>query len=119
MELIMKYRAKDGMTFDSAKECKEYEANIANDDYVMFDYRGEKTTEPDEAIGIYIGNELSARTLLEKFRIAGSPCEGLDEDSTGAYCWNDMSERYEWVDDVNLPVINSLINAVYGGRTND
>lgn len=119
MELVMKYKAKDGTIFDSAGECEEYEANLLNDDYVMFNYRGEETTDPDAAFGIYIGNELSAEALLEKFRIAGIPYPGLEEDSIGAYCWNDLSERYEWVDAKMLPVINSLVNAVYGGRIND
>ena len=119
MELVMKYKAKDGKTFDLAQECLSYEAGLANNNYAMFDYRGNKTDDPDSAIGVYIGDEMSAKALLEKFRIAGNPCDGLDEDSTGAYCWNDMSDRYEWFDSSLMPVIVSLVNTVYKEHTND
>lgn len=119
MELVMKYRAKDGATFDSIDECRAYEAELPKDSYVMLDCCGNKTEDTDKALGVYIADEESAKALLKRFRSVGSPYEGLDEDSIGAYYWNDMLDRYEYFDETQIPVIVGLVNAVYRGRIND
>ena len=119
MELVMKYKAKDGATFDSINECRAHEAELVKDGYVMLNRDGNKTEDPDEAMGVYIADEESAKALLKRFRLVGSPYEGLDEDSIGAYYWNDMLDRYEYFDETQISVIVGLVNTIYGGRIND
>lgn len=119
MELVMKYRAKDGATFDSINECRAHEAELVKNDYVMLDRDGNKTEDPDEAMGVYIADEKSAKALLKRFRLVGSPYEGLDEDSIGAYYWNDMLDRYEYFDETQISVIVGLVNTVYERRANE
>lgn len=119
MELVMKYRAKDGVTFDSVNECRAHEAALVKDSYVMLNRDGNKTEDPDEAMGVYIADEESAKALLKRFRSVGSPYEGLDEDSIGAYYWNDMLDRYEYFDETQISVIAGLVNTIYERRAND
>lgn len=119
MELVMKYRAKDGVTFDSVNECRAHEAALVKDSYVMLNRDGNKTEDPDEAMGVYIADEESAKALLKRFRSVGSPYEGLDEDSIGAYYWNDMLDRYEYFDETQISVIVGLVNIIYERSAND
>ena len=68
MELVMKYKAKDGVTFDSVNECRAHEVALVKDSYVMLNRDGNKTEDPDEAMGVYIPDEESAKALLKRFR---------------------------------------------------
>lgn len=98
----MKYVAYDGKEFDTAAECLQYEANVLNTKPQMWDVNGALTEDVESAWLVHLANLNETTWLLNKTTLS----EGIDEESTGWFYWDDWDERYIWLDEKLVNIIH-------------
>lgn len=105
------YVAYDGTQFETAEACLEYEKQSCG--VRMFSIGGEVTNDVECAFFVYIPYDLAdedsevvrgARWFIDKCMEAqkagcdSATDDGIDEDSSGFFVWDEGRNEYRWLD---------------------
>lgn len=101
------FESFDGKMFKSQMECEAHEEAISS--FKMFN---DKTVaeNTDEALVVYLPETSSAKAFITRCVEEGSDYEGIEDDYTGLFVWDDGEERYNYVSDRCIEAIKVYLD---------
>ena len=101
------YESFDGKMFKSQTECEAYEE--ATSSFKMFN-SGKVAENTDQALVVYLPEVNSAKAFIARCVEEGSDYEGIKENYTGLFVWDDGEERYNYVSERVLNAIKTYLD---------
>lgn len=104
------YQTSDGLLFEETEKDKaqQHETELEKSVY-MFYADGTRTDNIEHAVLVYLPLHYSASKFIEIAEINGNSYQGIDENSTGWFLWNNWESCYDHISDNH---IQGLLRAV-------
>ena len=96
----------DGETFETEEEAQEYLDSKTR--VIMFNKYGNETTDTLDCMLLYLGTVDDAERFLAECDDYGYICDGIDEESTGFFFWNDDADEYQQISLEDIEKVKSI-----------
>ena len=107
MEVI--FKSCDGILFNNAMDCVAHEKGLQKKKeptWQGWDWDGKLTKHTDEAVFLHLSEYDSAESFLQSAADANDDAiSGILPDDVGWFYWEESEERYCWIDDCLIGLI--------------
>jgi hypothetical protein len=108
------YRAKDGKEFTNEKDCYEYERSMLLEGVLMWNRKGERTDRTESALWVYLFSNTpdTAKNFMLACQSEGTGHEGIAEEDTGLFYWDDWDNTYRYLDKEQRDALRNILQEI-------